>query len=54
MAECLGATNHRDFYFEARYGFADGDPLKINQFDSAFLSKNFGDPKRCPVSVIEV
>jgi len=54
MAECLGATIHLDFYFEARYGFADGDPLKINQFHSAFLSKGFGDPKRRPVSMIEV
>jgi hypothetical protein len=45
MAECLVATIRLEFYFDARYTFADGAALKINQFHSPCFSKVLAIPK---------
>ena len=45
MTECLVVTIHLYFYFDTRYGCADGDALKINQFHSPCFSKVLALPK---------
>jgi len=53
MAKYLFATIHLEFYFDTRYGCADGDALKINQFHCPCFSKVFGDPEMSPICLIQ-